>query len=56
MKGSAIKLWAHTPVLRDLSYNLNFNIFLRTHTFKKIEHRINKINRTSGNYNEFNVE
>ena len=41
---------------RDLSRNLNFDTFLRTHTFKKIERRINKVNRASGNYNEFNVE
>ena len=38
------------------SYNLNFDIFFRTHIFKKIEYRINKMNRASNNYNEFNVE
>ena len=49
-------LRAHALISRDLSYNLNFDILLRTHTFRKIEYRINKINRASDNYNEFNVE
>ena len=49
-------LRAHAPVSRDLSYNLNFDIPLRTHIFKKIEYRINKVNRASSNYNEFNIE
>ena len=49
-------LRAHALILRNLSHNLNFNIFFRTHIFKKIERRINKVNRISNNYNEFNVE
>ena len=32
----------------NLLYNLNFDIFLRTHTLKNIEYQINKINRTQG--------
>ena len=49
-------LRVHAPISHNLSHNLNFDIPLRTHTFKKIERRIYKINRTSNNYNEFNVE
>ena len=39
----------------DLSRDLNFDTSLRTHTFKKIERRINKVNRASGSYSEFSV-
>ena len=49
-------LRAHALVSRDLSRNLNFDISLCTYTFKKIERRINKVNRVSNNYSEFNVE
>ena len=55
MEESATMLWAHAPVLRDLSRDLNFDTFLRTYTFRKIERRIDKMNRASDNYNEFNV-
>ena len=49
-------LRAHALILCDLSCDLNFDIFLRTHILKKIERRINKINRTLNNYSELNVE
>ena len=38
------------------SRDSNFDISLRTHTFKKIERRINEMNRAQSNYSEFNVE
>ena len=56
MKKSATYVISAKRPLCDLSRNLNFDIFFRTYIFKKIECRINKINRASGNYNEFNVE
>ena len=49
-------LRAHTFILYNLSHNSIFDIPLRTYTFKKIERRINKMNRISNNYNKFNVE
>ena len=38
------------------SRNSNFDIFLHTHISKKIEYRINEINRAQSNYNKFNVK
>ena len=38
------------------SRDSNFNIFLRTYTFKRFERRINEINRTQNNYNKLNIE
>ena len=46
-----LMLRAHAPVSRDL----NFDIFLRTYTPKKIERRVGKVNRASDNYSEFSA-
>ena len=43
-------------MLYNLLYNLNFDISFRIYIFKKIEYRINKINRVLNNYSEFSVE
>ena len=48
-------LRAHALISRDLSRDLNFDTPFRTHTLKKIERQISKVNRASNNYNEFNV-
>ena len=40
--------------LKAIQLNILFHILI--YIFKKIERRINKINRASNNYNEFSVE